>query len=144
MADFNSKYSGEQVEDLLDQVASGGSGNTKTPIKFVTPAAVIPVPMNIAKVLTSVTSTTQTFVLGTGAATTNPANITQEQKWEIVFGINKSLTTAPTIIFNTGNIGTIYWVNGVAPTFEVGKFYEVSFLNAGGVFLGVCTSFSAA
>lgn len=28
MADFNSKYTGQQVEDLLDQVASGGGGGT--------------------------------------------------------------------------------------------------------------------
>ena len=26
MADFNSKYSGEQVEQLLDQMANGGTG----------------------------------------------------------------------------------------------------------------------
>lgn len=43
MADFNSKYSGEQVEQLLDQVASGGGGvATETdPIFSASPAASI-------------------------------------------------------------------------------------------------------
>lgn len=191
MADFNSKYSGEQVEALLDQVASGnagggtidpsnfatkdelaqkqdtlvsgtnirtingtsilGAGNivisggsSTTPMRFVGPSANIPIPMNTAKVITSVTSTNQTFTLGTGLLIRDPASITEEQKWEIVFGISVSLSTAPTITFNTGNVGTIYWINGTAPTFEVGKFYEVSFLNAGGILLGVCAEFSAA
>lgn len=191
MEDFNSKYSGEQVEALLDQVANGnagggtidpsnfatktelaqkqdtlvsgtniktingtsilGSGNiaisggsSTTPMRYITPAANIPIPMRPVKVITSVNTTNQTFTLLTSALITNPASITEEQKFEIVFAINNSLSTAPTITFNTGSVGTIYWINGEAPTFEVGKFYEVSFLNAGGILLGVCAEFSAA
>jgi hypothetical protein len=126
-----------------DITISGGSSTT--PMRYSTPAASIIIPMNMAKVITSVNTTNQTFILGTNLTViTNPVNITQEQKWEIVFAINASLSTAPTITFNTGGIGTIYWINGVAPTFEVGKFYEVSFLNAGGILLGVCAEFSAA
>ena len=44
MADFNSKYSGEQVEQLLDQVASGGGGGVAVetdPIFSASPAATI-------------------------------------------------------------------------------------------------------
>lgn len=123
-------------------ITISGSSSTTT-MSYITPAANIPIPMNTAKVITSVNSTQQMFTLATGAVVTNPANITKEQKWEIVFTINNSLSTAPTIKFNTGNVGTIYWINGEAPTFEVGKFYEVSFLNVGGILLGVCAEFSA-
>ena len=119
------------------------SGSSTTPMRYITPAANIPIPMNATKVITSVTSNNQTFTLATNAVITNPASITQEQKWEIVFAIANTLSTVPTITFNTGNVGTIYWINGTAPTFEVGKFYEVSFLNAGGILLGVCAEFSA-
>ena len=133
---------GESIIGSGDITISGSSSTT--PMRYITPAANIPIPMNTAKVITSVTSTNQTFTLATNAVITNPASITQEQKWEIVFAINNSLSTAPTITFNTGNVGTIYWINGEAPTFEVGKFYEVSFLNVGGILLGVCAEFSPA
>ena len=124
-------------------ITISGSSST-TPMRYSTPAANIQIPMNTAKVITSVRTTNQTFMLATGTLVSNPANITQEQKWEIVFAIDNSLTTTPTITFNTGSVGTIYWINGEAPTFEVGKFYEVSFLNAGGILLGVCAEFSSA
>ena len=138
---------GRTVEEAITS-STGGSGNiTMNPItsmQFVTPAANIPIPVNTVKVITSVNTTNQTFTLLTSALNTNLAGITKEQKFEIVFNISASLTTAPTITFNTGSVGTIYWINGEAPTFEVGKFYEVSFLNAGGILLGVCAEFSAA
>lgn len=47
MADFNSKYTGEQVEQLLDQVASGNAGGgggitvETDPIFSASPAATI-------------------------------------------------------------------------------------------------------
>ena len=139
--------SGTNIKTINGTTVLGSGNITINPItrmQFVAPSANIPIPMNIAKVITSVTSTNQTFTLGTSSINRDPAGITQEQKFEIVFAISASLSTAPTITFNTGSVGTIYWINGEAPTFEVGKFYEVSFLNAGGILLGVCAEFSAA
>lgn len=138
--------SGTNIKTINGTTILGSGDITINPItrmQFVTPAANIPIPVNTVKVITSVNTTNQTFTLLTSALNTNLASIALEQKFEIVFNISASLSTAPTITFNTGNVGTIYWINGKAPTFEVGKFYEVSFLNAGGILLGVCAEFSA-
>ena len=139
--------SGTNIKTINGTTVLGSGNITINPItrmQFVAPSANIPIPMNTTKVITSVTSTNQTFTLNTNGIVTNISNLNKEQKWEIVFGISTSLSNAPTITFNTGNVATIHWINGEAPTFEVGKFYEVSFLNAGGILLGVCAEFSAA
>lgn len=139
--------SGTNIKTINNQSLLGSGNLTISPLTSIfyvsETSAATPIPMNIATVVTMVSTTSKTFTLATNSAVTNPAQLTTEQKWSLIFGISASLSSAPSITFNTGAIGTLYWANGTEPTFEVGKYYEVSFLNVGGVLLGVCGTFSA-
>lgn len=102
----------------------------------------IGIPMNADTVVTTVLNTAMAFTIVLSDAAQKPTQLSTEQKWNLIFNISPKLTEAPAITFISRF--NILWANGVDPTFEVGKYYEVSFLNVGGTLLGVCGTFSAA
>ena len=57
--------------------------------------------------------------------------------WVVRFSIGAANTGTYQVRANT----YIKWANGVAPTFENGKYYELSFRLIGQTFLGVWASF---
>lgn len=60
--------------------------------------------------------------------------------WVIRFGIGTS-NTKEYAILSDNEIYSFKWANGIAPTFENGKYYELSFRLIGQKFLGTWTSF---
>lgn len=75
--------------------------------------------------------TDKTFVLSTADIDT-----TKENLWKISFIIG---STAPSISITSAV--TIYWANGIAPSFEVNSHYEITFKYLNGYLLGVCGMF---
>ena len=61
--------------------------------------------------------------------------------WVIRFGIGASNTGSYNITSDDTFIYSFKWANGIAPTFENGKYYELSFRLIGQKFLGTWTSF---
>jgi hypothetical protein len=75
--------------------------------------------------------TNKTFVLSTADMDT-----TKENLWKISFIIG---STAPSISITSAV--TIYWANGIAPSFDVNSYYEITFKYLNGYLLGVCGMF---
>lgn len=75
--------------------------------------------------------TDKTFVLSTADIDT-----TKENLWKISFIIG---STAPSISITSAV--TIYWANGIAPSFDVNSHYEITFKYLNGYLLGVCGMF---
>lgn len=75
--------------------------------------------------------TNKTFVLSTADIDT-----TKENLWKISFIIG---STAPSISITSAV--TIYWANGIAPSFDVNSHYEITFKYLNGYLLGVCGMF---
>ena len=75
-----------------------------------------------------------TFVLSTDSKKDSEDNV-----WVIRFSI--SIDNSGIYQVNAGEGYSIKWANGVAPTFENGKYYEMSFRLIGTTFLGVWASF---
>lgn len=75
--------------------------------------------------------TNKTFVLSTADMDT-----TKENLWKISFIIG---STAPSISITSAV--TIYWANGIAPSFDVNSHYEITFKYLNGYLLGVCGMF---
>ena len=65
-----------------------------------------------------------------------------ESPTEEVWVLRFSIGTAGDYIVQSGDGYPIKWANGEAPTFEVGKYYELSFRLINTTFLGVWSSFS--
>ena len=63
----------------------------------------------------------------------------EDNVWVIRFAISKDNLGIYQVVADEGY--SIKWANGVAPTFEKGKFYELSFRLMGQTFLGVWASF---
>lgn len=69
---------------------------------------------------------------------TRSATFPTEEVWVLRFSIG----TAGDYIVDSRDGYPIKWANGEAPTFEVGKYYELSFRIINATFLGVWSSFS--
>lgn len=121
---FNSKYTGQQVETLLDQVNNGEvGGNSAYPIEFHgSNDTIFEITPNIYHVWDLVTSLTLTLAPETDSSVCN----------EYVFEFSSG-STATTLSLPS----TIKWVN--APNIKTGVTYQVSIVNG----LGVIAGFSA-
>ena len=63
----------------------------------------------------------------------------KDNAWVIRFSIGAE-NTGSYVVESEDNF-SIKWANGIAPTFENGKTYELSFRKIGSLFLGVWASF---
>lgn len=118
---FNSKYSGQQVENLLDQVASGntgGGGSSAYPrIDYMWTAGSATISPNTFHVWGSVTGLSIEF----GEEISGVAN---EYLFQFTCDLyDESVITLP---------DTIVWANG-EPTFDSGGTYQISVLNGIGL-----------
>ena len=90
----------------------------------------------VATVFTTALTEGATFQLQTSDTVNGVDNV-----WVIRFGIGASNTGSYNITSDDTFIYSFKWANGIAPTFENGKYYELSFRLIGQKFLGTWTSF---
>lgn len=139
-ADYNSKYSGEQIDALLDQVASGnaggggGGGSTggvEGGIQWTMRNAADYIDDNGVIEL-------DPFAVYYGADFGNGGTILfnysdyNYNEWRIIFYI------APGASLNTA---VDFWVNGIAPDISEGGIYELSVCENGGTLFGIMAHF---
>ena len=125
----------KSVRDIAAEVAGSGGGSSALPV--IRSSAVLPAMDNInpnaVYEWTSPLKGGHTFVLHTRVLTFDT-----EEVWILRFSIG----TAGDYIVQSSSRYPIKWANGEAPTFEVGKYYELSFRFINTTFLGVWSSFS--
>lgn len=90
----------------------------------------------VATVFTTALTEGATFQLLTSNKVIGVDNV-----WVIRFGIGAANTKNYTITSEDTFIYSFKWANGIVPTFENGKYYELSFRLIGQKFLGTWTSF---
>ena len=123
MEDFNSKYTGEQMEELLDQVANGGSGesgSSSSAYKLVehgTNNTTFTLTPNTFHVWEEVSELILTF----GEET---VGVTNEYIFQFISGTTATTLTLP---------DNIKWVS--EPNIQANKIYQVSILNNLGTIL---------
>ena len=104
---YNSKYTGQQVEEILDKANS----STQYPVVTSSASSISMNPNTYYRVTQSLSSLTISF----NAATDN--TIVNEYLIEFLCGGTISVPS------------TIVWASGKVPTFEVGKTYLLSVVN---------------
>ena len=119
---YNSKYSGQQVEDLLDQVASGGSSSGNgayAEVNHGTSDTTFALTPNTFHVWDEVASLDLSFA-------EEHAGVVNEYLFQFTSG-----NTATTLSL----LDTIQWV--ATPSVESNKTYQVSIVNNIGLIVGV-------
>lgn len=119
---YNSKYTGQQVEDLLDQVASGGalSGSPAYPIENHDTDMIKEITPNVFHIFEDPTY----FDFYFGDEQVGVVN-------EYIFQVSFSRIPCPAKFPDT-----IKWANG-EPSFEKGKTYQISIVNNIGLIVSV-------
>lgn len=111
---FNSKYEGQEIEQLLDIVAGGGGGSSAYPqVNHESASDVVTITPNVLHVWDVVDSLAITF----GDMTEGVAN-------EFVFQF-KTGEIPPAITLPDG----IKWANGETPVFDIYELVQISILN---------------
>lgn len=123
------------VREIATDVAMSNGGALKM-VSIGTPSpANWEIKPNNAYVWTAPFAMGSTFVLFTSGWSEATENV-----WVLRFSIDANNSGTYHIESNDGY--TIKWAGGEAPTFEAGKYYELSFRLIGTTFLGVWASFS--
>ena len=141
-ADLNGKptfktINGESILGAGDIAISGGSGasgSAQLPLRTITEnmGQTWAIQSGMVTVFTTEQTEGANFLLQVGNEEAGVDNV-----WVVRFSIGAANTGTYQVRANT----YIKWANGVAPTFENGKYYELSFRLIGQTFLGVWASF---
>lgn len=107
---YNSKYSGQQVEDLLDQVASGSGAYAE--VNHGTSDTTFALTPNTFHVWDEVASLDLSFA-------EEQAGVANEYLFQFTSGATATTLTLP---------DSIKWANDVAPTIAENKIYQISVL----------------
>lgn len=128
MADFNSKYSGEQVEELLDQVADGntggggGGGITVSSETIVTENSTAPAFLSTGQIKNN-----EVYILTSDISSLTINNLAFSEHTKDYEKFTMIFTTASSASFNGVSFPADWqWANGVAPNVEKGVTYELS------------------
>lgn len=116
---FNSKYSGQQVENLLDQVAEGGGSGAYAEVSHGTGDTAFALTPNTFHVWDEVSSLDLSFEDET-------VGVANEYLFQFTSGETATSLTLP---------DTIKWV--AEPTIEPNKTYQLSIVNNIGLIVGV-------
>lgn len=130
---------GESILGSGDIVISGGggvSGSAQLPANYISSNA--PQLCTIPSGKVTIFSTPQTEGVKMQLSTVD-MEPDKDNAWVIRLSIGTDNTSA--YMVRTDDNSTIKWANGIAPTFENGKTYELSFRKIGSYFLGVWASF---
>lgn len=128
MEDFNSKYTGQQVEDLLDQVANGeaggGGGSSSGSGKEYIVVEPDLSPAGSEAYISNIVPN-KTYIVS------EPVSLLSINQ----FSVSDALSDEYNVIFKADSGETIltiisdysiYWANGVIPTIEAAVVYELS------------------
>ena len=132
--------SGTNIKTINNNSILGSGNLTINPLLSITSdstnaSRTITISPNVFYNLTAAQTTQKTFDISNSGVVNNSDNV-----WGIRFQIG---TTIPTINFSSTNY-RIIWANGVAPTFESGVIYEITFKLLGTSLLAVCGAFKQA
>lgn len=132
--------SGTNIKTINNNSILGSGNLTINPLLSITSdstnaSRTITISPNVFYILTAAQTTQKTFDISNSGVVNNSDNV-----WGIRFQIG---TTIPTINFSSTNY-RIIWANGVAPTFESGVIYEITFKLLGTSLLAVCGAFKQA
>lgn len=131
---------GESIFGTGDITISGGgsaSGSAQLPLNsdsLILSGQRLAIPSGKVKELTAQQTKGGTFALSLVDKKDGEDNV-----WVIRFAISINNSGTYQVVADEGY--SIKWANGVAPTFENGKYYEMSFRLIGTIFLGVWASF---
>lgn len=103
---FNSKYTGQQVQDLLDRIK-----DNREQVSFSSSSIQL-VPNKYYRLTSSQNSLTITLA--------DPTDTTIVNEYFIEFPCSGTSVALPS---------NIMWINGITPTFEDGKTYQISIIN---------------
>ena len=118
---YNSRYTGQQVEELLDRVKSGSVGGSAYPmVDHGISDTTFTLTPNTFHVWDKVTSLDFSFA-------EEQAGIANEYIFQFTSGTNPTSLVLP---------DTIQWANG-EPSFEANKTYQVSIVNNIGLIVSV-------
>lgn len=120
---------GSTVEDAINAI--GGKEIEEIDVVTIDVAETREVLPNIPVQYLPNIVTNKTFVLSTADMDT-----TKENLWKLSFIIGSRV---PSISISSA--ATIYWANGIAPSFDVNSHYEITFKYLNGYLLGVCGMF---
>lgn len=133
--------SGENIKTINGESILGSgnitAGSAQLPLNkviFILDGHNLAIPSGKVTNLTLAQTRGCTFVLSTDSEKDDEDNV-----WIIRFAI--SIDNSGIYQVNAGEGYSIKWANGIAPTFENGKYYEMSFRLIGTTFLGVWASF---
>lgn len=114
------------------------SNNVQLPVEKISAdtGSIYRIKSGVAAVFTIALTNGATFLLSTFDKVDGVDNV-----WVIRVGIGASNTKSYNITSDDTTTYSFKWANGMAPTFENGKYYELSFRLMGHKFLGTWTSF---
>lgn len=127
-----------QVTENSERLAAvEASNNVQLPVvnKSGNGGGSYPINSGVVTVFTAEQTNGANFQLSTSNKVNGVDNV-----WVIRFGIGAS-NTGEYKILSDSEIYSFKWANSIAPTFEKGKYYELSFRLMGQKFLGTWTSF---
>jgi hypothetical protein len=131
--------SGTNIKTINNNSILGSGNLTINPLLSITNdstnvSKTITISPNVFYILTAAQTTQKTFDISKSGVVANSDNV-----WGIRFQIG---ATIPTINFSSTNY-RIIWANGIAPTFESGVVYEITFKALGSSLLAVCGAFKS-
>lgn len=122
--------------DIVISEGGGVSGSAQLPANYI--SSNVPQLCTIPSGKVTIFSTPQTEGVKMQLSTVD-MEPDKDNAWVIRLSIGTDNTSA--YVVRTDDNSTIKWANGIAPTFENGKTYELSFRKIGSYFLGVWASF---
>lgn len=109
---FNSKYTGKQIEDLLDSIGNNTTGTSGIPIIEFSDSSIELQPNRFYKLSGVLSSLSITLA--------EPTDLSIVNEYMVEFSCQDTTITLP---------NNLSWNNDVLPTFENGRTYHISIIN---------------
>ena len=139
MADFNSKYTGEQVESLLDIVSQGGGSKSVKSAPTDNMSGEILINFSVVPMQPDVV-----YVANTPVNAIYNLTLAEPQTLSVTYTLHFTMADVVGIFVFPENL---LWANGKIPTIEAGASYELSIvatkLTDEYIYKAVLTSFKA-